>query len=94
MRSFYQIYFESSWRSRTARPARAAGACARGTGTAGGREMFQLMYFPVGRKTHVVAFNLMRVTLRAARRVAPELVAISETISSETVPLDDCVTSL
>lgn len=28
------------------------------------REMFQLMYFPVGRKTHVVAFNLMHVTLR------------------------------
>lgn len=35
---------------------------ARGMGVA--REMFRLMYFPVGRKTHVVAFNLIRVTLR------------------------------
>lgn len=30
-------------------------------------KMFGLMYFPVGRKTHVVAFNLIRVMQR--RRV-------------------------
>lgn len=71
MCSLYQIYVESSLLAfEGATSELPVGPSVRGGGvrvTQITREMFRLMYFPVGRKTHVVAFNLIRVTLR--RRV-------------------------
>lgn len=68
MCSLCQIYVESSLLAYEGAMsgflfARMRWGCS-GNGTGDEREMFQLMYFPVGRKTHVVAFNLIRVTLR------------------------------
>lgn len=40
-----------------------------GKGIEDSREMFLLMCFPLGRKTHVVAFNLIRVTLWTVSRL-------------------------
>lgn len=72
MCSLYQIYVESSLLAfegaRSGLSVRRSALLEGVRGTHVAREMFRLMYFPVGRKTHVVAFNLIRVTLR--RRVA------------------------
>lgn len=81
MCSLYQIYVESSllaFEGATSRLLFWRTASRLGEkGMVDRREMFLLMYFPVGRKTHVVAFNLIRVTLRAVSR----LHALRETFS-------------
>lgn len=73
MCSLYQIYVESSLLAFEGARLRLLFWCTafpvRVKGMANRREMFLLMYFPVGRKTHVVAFNLIRVTLRAVSRL-------------------------